>query len=315
MVYWGHVMGNHRGPHVASRIRRMSSTRKRRATGVKDVDPMDGDALKTRRELLGELSLLRRECARLRSRAAREGDGRDAAVAVAEAGPHFERRLVRQILRSHDRDRRLLAYEIHDGMVQHATGARMRLDTLLETAPGLSPEVRREVESVSHLMGEAIAEARQLISGLRPPVLDEMGIVAAVKDLIGGQPDDGPVIRFDADVGPERLDPLVESTVFRILQEAITNARRHAGADRIDICMTRRDDWIQLEICDTGVGFDPSTVVRSCYGLQGMRERARLLGGRTEIKSVPGEGTRVYVELPVSPKLGEEVNPENRSDE
>jgi signal transduction histidine kinase len=276
---------------------------------------MDCDTAKTQREMLGDLSLLRRECARLQSRVASEGGVPGEATAVAEKGPIFELRLAREMARSNDRDRRLLAYEIHDGMVQHATGARMRLDTVRETASGLSPEVRRELETVSDLLDKAIAEARQLISGLRPPVLDKMGIVGAVECLIGEQPDDGPVVRFSVDVGPERLEPLVESTIFRILQEAITNARRHSGADRIDICMSRRDNWIQLEICDTGAGFDPSSVVRSCYGLQGMRERARLLGGRTEIKSVPGEGTRVYVELPLSPRLGEEVNPENRSDE
>ena len=109
--------------------------------------------------------------------------------------------------------------------------------------------------------------------------------------------------------------PHVASRIRRI---GSTRKRRATGVKNVDPmdgdALKTRREW-RWEICDTGIGFDPSTVVRSCYGLQAVRERGRLLGGRTEIKSVPGEGTRVYVELPLSPRIGEEVNPENRSDE
>ena len=229
----------------------------------------------------------------------------------AEAEVQFEHRLMRQMLRSHERDRRLVAYEIHDGMIQQAIGAQMRLQKVLETSETLSPEIRGEIETASDLMGRAIAESRQLIGGLRPPELDEMGIVAALEYMIGQQPEGGPDLRFNADVRFERLEPVLESAIFRIVQEAISNVRRHAQSDRVEIRMTQRDGRIQLEIRDWGVGFDPASVAAGCYGLQGMRERARLLGGRTEIRSAPGEGARIYVELPMVPIFGEEANAES----
>lgn len=229
----------------------------------------------------------------------------------AETEVKLEHRLMRQMLRSHERDRQLVAYEIHDGMVQHAAAAKMRLDTILETAKGLSPDVRREIELASQSMASAIAESRQLINGLRPPVLEEKGVVAAIEYLIGQQPEGGPAYRFEVDVRFERLDPVVEDAIFRIVQEAITNIRRHARTDRVEIHMAQRDGWIRLEIRDWGVGFDPESVAATCFGLQGMRERSRLLGGRTEIKSAPGEGARVTVELPLVPSFGEEVRLES----
>jgi PAS domain S-box-containing protein len=229
----------------------------------------------------------------------------------AEAEVQVEHRLMRQMLRSHERDRRLVAYEIHDGMIQEAIAARMRLQKVLETSEDLPSDAKREIETASELMGRAISESRQLISGLRPPELDEVGIVAAVEYVIGQQPEGGPAFRFDADVRFERLEPVLEIAIFRIVQEAIANARRHAQSDRVEIRMTQRDGRVQLEIRDWGVGFDPASVAAECYGLQGMRERARLLGGRTEIKSAPGEGTRVYVELPLVPIFGEEADAES----
>ncbi|MBN1588684.1 MAG: sensor histidine kinase [Pirellulales bacterium] len=197
-----------------------------------------------------------------------------------------------------------MASDIHDGMVQYITGAQMHLQAILETDLALSSHLRQEIKVSVSLLQKSIREARHLIRGLRPPVLDELGIVDAVQHLIDESPPGKPIIEFRR-WGPfERLDPLLESSIFRIVQEALTNARRHSKADWIVVSMRRRDNMIQLEIRDSGIGFDSTHVPASCYGLHGMCERARLLGGRTIIETNLGEGTQVIVELPITRASG-----------
>jgi signal transduction histidine kinase len=224
-----------------------------------------------------------------------------------------DRRLNEQLFRSRERDRRLVAYEIHDGLVQHATGAQLHLERLLASESLLTGRARDGVELALRLIRKSVDEARQLISGLRPPLLDEQGVLAAVRYMIDDQPAEGPSIRLDARVRFERLEPLLEAAIFRIVQEAITNATRHGKSDRIEVRLTQVDDRLQVEIVDWGVGFDPGSVGGDRMGLQGIRERARLLGGRAEIESAPGKGARVFVELPIAPNLGEVANANDRS--
>lgn len=216
-------------------------------------------------------------------------------------------------LQSRERDRGLLASDIHDGLVQHITGAQMHLQAILEADNTLTEHVRRELQVSLDLIQKAIREARHLIRGLRPPVLDELGIVDAVQYMIDESPPGGPVVEFRPEGQFEHLDPLLESSIFRIIQEALTNARRHSRSDRIVVRMMRTDDMIQSEIRDSGVGFDTTRVAADSYGLQGMRERARLLGGRTIIKSNPGKGTQVFVELPIARASGRKAKVNNGS--
>ena len=207
-----------------------------------------------------------------------------------------------QVVRWHERNRRLLAYEIHDGFVQEATAAQMHLQMLIETdrlPPG--PE-REEVRLAHHLIRKAIDEARQLVAGLQPQVLDEMGAVAAIDALLKSQPEGGPAIRFIPNIQFDRLDPLLERTLYRIIQEGITNARRHSESDRVEVRLTEASEHLEVEIRDWGVGFDPAAVPKDRHGLQGIRERARLLHGRVVIMSNSGNGTRIRVELPIVPQ-------------
>jgi signal transduction histidine kinase len=97
----------------------------------------------------------------------------------------------------------------------------------------------------------------------------------------------------------DRLEPLLENAVYRIAQEALTNVHRHSQSAAATIELTQKDDVILLQIQDQGAGFDPERVEERCYGLAGIRERARVLGGCTVIESAPGKGTRISVELPV----------------
>ena len=217
----------------------------------------------------------------------------------------FERRFGRHLLQSHEHDRGLIAYEIHDGMVQHITGAHMQLQALLATDNTMTECVRHEVEGCLELIQKSIEEARNLVRGLRPPVLDELGIVSALHQLIHELSPEKQSIDFDAAGQFDGLDRVLENSIYRITQEALANARRHSQSDRIVVRMTRTGSSIQLEIRDWGIGFNPSRVDADRYGLEGMRRRATFLGGTINITSDPGKGTRVFVELPIARAPGD----------
>jgi len=213
-------------------------------------------------------------------------------------------RLMGQMLQSHERDRRLIAYEIHDGLVQDATAALMQLESVLQSRQ-LPGAVREEVQLAASLVGRSVAQARELIGGLRPPILDELGVVAAIEYLIESGHGERPSVKLTTQVQFDRLDPLLEATIYRIVQGAITNVKRHSQSDRSEIRLTQVGDRLHIEVEDWGIGFDPAGVGKDRFGLQGIRERARLLGGRAVISSAPGKGTRVFVDLPVVPALQE----------
>lgn len=216
--------------------------------------------------------------------------------------------LMERMLCSHERDRELLAYEIHDGLVQEATGTQMRLEALLRTDQLPPGPVRDQVRAAVSSLRKSVAEARQLISGLRPPVLTELGMVPAIEYLVEDRQSDKLLITFAADVQSRRLEPLLEATIYRIVQEAITNAERHSRSDRMEVRLIEVGQRIRLEIEDWGVGFDPAQIPENRFGLQGIRERARLLRGRAVVDSAPGEGTRIFVDLPVAYALDKGIS-------
>lgn len=212
-----------------------------------------------------------------------------------EAALRRDREFLQHLLSLSESDRKLIAYEIHDGLVQYVTASLMHLDSLVQLLP---PEVPHENLDVSRsLLRHALAEARRLISGLRPPILDEAGVVAAIDYLVREQPDDCQ-ITFQHDVHSERFTPLLESAVFRICQEALTNVRKHSRASQATIDLVEENETVRLSIRDNGGGFDSTAISGKTFGLQGIRERTRLLGGQATIESARGAGTRISVVLP-----------------
>lgn len=209
-----------------------------------------------------------------------------------------ERELLQQMLRFHERDRKLIAFDIHDGLVQTATAASLQLEAILARADVPQGECREQLESTLETVRKVVADARRLIRGLRPPELEEHGLIAAIKTLIDNLPADGPTIEFHSNLEHQRLGPLVESTVFRIVQEGITNTMRHSQAERAAIDLREGEGTVELEIRDWGIGFDPESVGGDRFGIQGIRERARLIRGRATVESSPGHGTRIAVTLP-----------------
>jgi beta-phosphoglucomutase len=220
---------------------------------------------------------------------------------LATEGIKKEQQLLRRLLDIQEQERQLIAYEIHDGFAQQLTGALFRLQGFRETLSRDAAEAWKGFDSGVQLVCCAIGETRRLISGLRPPVLDEFGVVEAVQNLVYEQNrNGGPEVEFEHGMADGRLTPPLENAIFRVAQESLTNAVRHSRSDKIRVTLTRRDGRICIDVRDWGVGFDPDLVEKSRFGLQGIRERVRLLEGCMAIESAPGAGTRISVELPLN---------------
>ena len=211
-----------------------------------------------------------------------------------------EQHLLRQLLELQERDRELVAYEIHDGLAQLVTGALYRLQHFRDLQHRDPQKAEEALSETSELLQRSVKEARSLISGLRPPDLGESGVVAAIQSLIAGSRAAGKLqIDFYPQLRSHRLPGTLESTVFRIVQEALTNAIRHSQSDRVRIDLIEEERSLRIEVRDWGAGFDPERVAPDRFGLRGIRDRARLLGGRAVIQSALGRGTQVLVRIPL----------------
>jgi PAS domain S-box-containing protein len=211
-----------------------------------------------------------------------------------------KRRTLQHMLRASDHERQLIAYDIHDGLAQDLAGALMQFqiyDHLKTTQPA---EAQKAHDGGVALLRQGHFEARRLISGLRPPILDESGVVAAIAHLVH-EPgyDQGPRIEFRSRVLFQRLPPVLENAIYRIVQEGLANARRYSQSPRVLVRLVQRGDRLRIEIRDWGVGFDPQANREGRFGLEGIGERARLLGGKCRIRSKPAAGAAIVVELPV----------------
>jgi signal transduction histidine kinase len=208
---------------------------------------------------------------------------------------------LRRLLAIQERERQLVAYEIHDGLAQYLAGASMHLQAGQHALGPCPPEAAGELAEAHRLLQAATAEARRLIGGLRPAALDDAGLVAAIESLAADARRDIPEVTFSHRLAGERLPGATEAALFRIVQEAIGNARRHARARHLQIELTGDAHGVRVRVADDGRGFDPARVPAEHYGLEGIRQRARLLGGVPRITSAVGAGTTVEVTLPAPP--------------
>jgi signal transduction histidine kinase len=212
-------------------------------------------------------------------------------------------RLMQKLLEFREQERELVAHEIHDGFVQDVVGAQMFVEGLAArmTKNRSCPD---ELQVASQLLTKAIEEGRRLISDLRPVVVDELGLVEAVKTLLREQEQRfGSSVSFRHSANLRPMPTLLERALYRIIQESLTNVKRHSGVQEATVTLIQEDDAVALEVKDGGCGFDPLLVPDDRFGLVGIQERARLLQGKAEIRSAPGQGTCVTVELPLNPEM------------
>ncbi len=217
----------------------------------------------------------------------------------AEASLRAEQLTQRRLLKSHDQERKLIAYEIHDGLAQQLVAAIMQCQAAARVADRDPQESRELFSQLLALLRQCLTETRRLISGVRPPILDEFGVVTAIQGMIEEtHARGGPRVEFQNSVSFQRLEPVLENTIYRIIQEGLQNACRHSHSEKVLVELTQAEGNIRLRVQDWGTGFDLRQIDRKRYGLTGIRERVRLMGGNVSIDSRLGEGTSILVELP-----------------
>jgi signal transduction histidine kinase len=215
------------------------------------------------------------------------------------------RRLVGKLITTQEEERRRVAHDVHDGLAQTAAAAHQHLQVFARHNPPGSASGRQELDEALELVREVVGEARQVIHDLRPTVLDDFGLAAAVRLQVQTLRSEGLEVGLEETLGDERLPPEVETTLFRVAQEALTNVRKHARASRVRVVLDRQGSAVRLQVTDDGRGFEPHGATKSNgpgerVGLSGMRERLSLLGGRFGLQSEPGSGTTLTAEVEVA---------------
>jgi signal transduction histidine kinase len=208
--------------------------------------------------------------------------------------------LMKRLISAEDDERRRIARELHDETGQSLTALLVGLRAIEEQA--LTTDVRSAAQRLRGVAAQTVDNVGRLARGLHPSVLDDMGLAAAARrhasdytQLFGVAVD----LRVES-IATLRLAPLVQTTMYRILQEALTNVARHARARAVGVELKYEGAVLELVVRDDGAGFDAAAALHeaSGLGLHGMRERVALLGGSVEIESKPGHGTRIHARIP-----------------
>jgi two-component system sensor histidine kinase UhpB len=221
---------------------------------------------------------------------------------TAELAAESEQRrfLAKRLVDLLEEDRRSLALMLHEDAGQRLAGAKMELENLQRDLRYSDPVVSEQLDRVSEYLQDVIGSLRDSSRRLRPTALDVLGLVTALRTLGDGRQMGRQSIDFSFQGVPAALDRNLEIAIFRIAQEAVTNAITHAGCDRIHLSLLGQDDKLLLTIEDNGRGFVPEPPgVRDAFGLVIMRERAANVGGELRVGSTPGIGTTVAAEFPV----------------
>ena len=226
-----------------------------------------------------------------------------AAHATIKIAQHDRQRLLSQIVEAAEYERIRVATELHDGPVQalSALGFDLQLG-LLSLHDGDNADVDAIIRRTAATIAHEVADIRQLMSGLRPPILDEGGVVVAIEEHLRTVAQrSGVDINFVSDVR-EEVPSAIETTLYRVTQEAMSNVVRHAGAAHARVELRISNGWAKLIVADDGRGFSPRStgeLLRSGhYGLAGVSERAAIAGGSLQVQTAPNRGTTLVVALP-----------------
>ena len=221
------------------------------------------------------------------------------ATVAVDLSRRVARDALRRVVSAQEQERRRLARELHDETGQALTSILLGLRTVEEA--GGEEEVRAAVAEVRELVRSTLQDVRRLAVELRPKALDDFGLVAALERLTESFIEQtGIAVGFESLLPTARLTPEIETALYRIVQESLTNIVKHAQAHNVSIVLGRKSDSVSVIVEDDGVGFDPDRPREDGLGLIGMRERVSLIGGRLTIESRPGAGTTFIAEVPVS---------------
>ena len=209
-------------------------------------------------------------------------------------------RFAERIVLLQETERRRLAGEIHDGISQRIVSLSFHLSAAADAVATNPANTAEQIARAQQLAAGALDETRRAIAGLRPPVLDDLGLAASLESLVRSIP----LPNVQVDTVTTSLPEHAETAVYRIAQEALQNVMKHASAAHVQLRLSVTADAVLLEISDDGVGFDPATTAKRAgpvgYGLPGMQQRAELLGGQLTADSTPGRGTVVRLRVPMA---------------
>ncbi|MFC7062460.1 sensor histidine kinase [Halobacillus seohaensis] len=207
-----------------------------------------------------------------------------------------------QIIEAQEEERRRLSRDIHDGPAQALANVMLRSDLVERTfnERGVD-EALEEIRNVRKLVRSALYDVRRIIYDLRPMALDDLGLVPTLKKYLPTVEDyNGIAIRFTSLGSERRMESKYEVAIFRLIQEAVQNAVKHAEAKSIEVKYELSENTTNIVIKDDGKGFDPSIKKEKSFGLMGMRERVDMVNGELHINSTPGKGTIVTIQLPLN---------------
>lgn len=269
------------------------------------------DAAEQARRRTEELS--REELARLNAELQAANEQTARLLHVVQQRDAMRGELIQHITAAQESERKRIARELHDGTGQALTGLALGLRGL-EMQVATNPDlVARKLAQLESMATTSLGELRHLINDLRPPQLDDMGLAAALRWLVERFHDrDKPSIQLEVRGTAHALPPEVETTLFRIAQEGLTNAIKHAQADHIWVTLDY-DNGLSLSVRDDGVGFNPAEElnpgsVRTAWGLMGMQERASLINAVLTLNSAPGSGATFTVRLNTDVRQDEHDN-------
>jgi signal transduction histidine kinase len=220
-----------------------------------------------------------------------------AAVAV-DLSERIARDAMRRVVEAQELERRRLSRELHDETGQALTSILLGLRSLEESLE--TDDARAATAGLRELVVATLQDVRRLAVELRPSALDDFGLVAALEHLTTSfQEQTGIQVDLGVALGEGRLPGEVETALYRIVQESLTNVVKHARARRVSISVTRMQHSVKAVVEDDGQGFDPENTREGGFGVVGMRERLSLLGGRLRIESRPGAGTTIAADVPL----------------
>jgi signal transduction histidine kinase len=213
---------------------------------------------------------------------------------------HLRRQLLERVITAQEDERRRIALELHDSTSQNLTSLMVGLRNL-ETLCG-DPRIGKQADELRAVASQTLDEVHDISTRLRPRILDDLGLAAALEHLVREwQARHKTPVDLLIHTGEERLPGEIETAIYRIVQESLTNVARYSRARAVSVLVERRGGDVIALVEDDGQGFEAAQIIGARHlGLVGMRERAELLGGKLTLESQPGQGTSVHVQMPVS---------------
>jgi len=221
------------------------------------------------------------------------------------------RQFLAQAIQAQEEERKRISADLHDSVAQWLAAASYRAQTVNALLSGNdSNEAQDELAAMESTIDKSLKELRRVVTGLRPPALDELGLSHALRQSLEDLKTDGVACRFSEVGTPARLPSSTEIAVYRLVQEALTNVRKHADATKVNLRLQFQTDELLVEVRDNGKGFDLSRTLDSAIsvghmGLLGMKQRVETLGGDIKIKAGEGAGTTIILRLPIQPQIEE----------